>query len=33
MLTLADDGIYVTDDGAVACYDQVGSSYPVPYVS
>ena len=25
------DGIYVTSEGAVACYDQVGSSYPVPH--
>ncbi|CAK7203877.1 hypothetical protein SEUCBS139899_006627 [Sporothrix eucalyptigena] len=26
------DGIYVTASGAVACYDQVGSSYAVPYM-
>lgn len=25
------DGIYVTESGAVACYDQIGSAYAVPY--
>ncbi|CAK7274759.1 hypothetical protein SEPCBS119000_006337 [Sporothrix epigloea] len=25
------DGVYVTASGAVACYDQVGPSYAVPY--
>ncbi|ERT00953.1 hypothetical protein HMPREF1624_02188 [Sporothrix schenckii ATCC 58251] len=25
------DGIYMTESGAVACYDNVGSSYSVPY--